>query len=161
MFDYSCFSCATLMECGSELRGGTVLGLKRCQVYKRKAKRAFYGCQDTGAVSPRPPRTRSQMQLLSGSAPTEKSFRSETAPLKVWLQFSFPSRTPVQSWRPFFFFLWNRVLDGTSSPPAQIDSHPFQLYPDLLNHNKLSSSRLFWFQRRGGGGGERIRQLSD
>lgn len=49
-----------------------MLGLKPCQVYKRKAKRTYYGWQDTGLSLPLSlSLTCSQIQLLSESAPTE------------------------------------------------------------------------------------------
>lgn len=112
-----------------------MLGLKHCQVYKRKAKRTYYGWQDTGLSLPLPPCVSSpcsQIQLLSEAAPTE----SKTALRKCGCNFLFRAE-PLFRVRGCFFGVVSSTVQLSLTPDRFPPST--QRYPDLLNHNKLFS----------------------
>lgn len=153
MFDYSWFSCAMLMECGSELRGGTVLGLKHCQVYKRKAKRTYYGWQDAGLSLPL---SRSNMQsdtVIVRLCSHTKSFCSETALSKCGCNFLFRAEPLFRVGGCFF---------GTVSSTAQLSLTPDRFPPNSTQTystiiNSLAARVVLVPKQRQ----RRTRQLSD
>lgn len=128
MFDYSWISCAMLMECGSELRGGTVLGLNRRQGYKREGQTHMLTVGGTRGPGRLPPREDGgdQMQLLSEPALAESgSALKRVFECVVAIFFSEPS--PCSEAEAGF---WNPVLNRTAplnSPPPHPHPTMFRL----------------------------------
>lgn len=122
-----------LMECGSELRGGTVLGLNRRQGYKREGQTHMLQSAGRGGLAVSlSGRTGAIRCSYCQNRLRRKVAPHSNGPLNVWLQFSFPSRAPVQRRRLVF---WNPVLNRTAplnSPPPSPPDYD-QTYSTIIN----------------------------